>query len=118
MFEKNLTIVYLLDFYGEVLAERTRAMLEAYYAEDMSLAEIAVHEGISRQGVRHMIKKGEEELSFLEEKLGLARQFSVLYERANCLLLDAKALKENKQIDKETLVLHMEECAQIILSKK
>ena len=45
--------------------------VDAYYDSDLSLAEIAEDEGISRQGVRHIIKKGEEQLSFLEEKLGL-----------------------------------------------
>ena len=71
MFEKNLRISYLLDFYGEALDEHTRSVMTAYYEDDLSLGEIATDEGISRQGVRHIIKKGEEQLSFLEEKLGL-----------------------------------------------
>ena len=74
MFEKNLTVEFLLDFYGEVLPEKTRRILGAYYGEDLSLAEIAEGEGISRQGVRHILKKGEEELFFLEERLGLAER--------------------------------------------
>ena len=43
-----------------------------YYDEDYSLAEIADEIGISRQGVRNIIKKTEAELFFYEEKLGLA----------------------------------------------
>lgn len=74
MFEKNLTIEYLLDFYGEVLDEHTKKILSAYYGEDLSLAEIAGEIGISRQGVRHILKKGEEILFSLEEKLGLAKR--------------------------------------------
>ena len=62
MFEKNLEINYLLDFYGEVLSERKREVLEMYYNEDLSLAEIAGDIGISRQGVRDIIKKSEDEL--------------------------------------------------------
>lgn len=76
MFEKNLNIGLLLDFYGEVLAERKRQVLDFYYNDDLSLAEIANEIGISRQGVRDMIKKAEEELNFLEEKLGLAARFA------------------------------------------
>ena len=72
MFEKNLRLSYLLDFYGEVLDEHTRQVMKAYYDDDLSLAEIAQGVGISRQGVRHLIKKGEEQLSFFEERLGLA----------------------------------------------
>ncbi len=74
MFEKNLTIEYLLDFYGEVLDEHTKKILSAYYGEDLSLAEIAGEIGISRQGVRHILKKGEDILFSLEEKLGLAKR--------------------------------------------
>ena len=76
MFEKNLNIAYLLDFYGEVLPERKRIVMEYYYQDDLSLAEIAEEIGISRQGVRDIIKKGEEELFFYEEKLHLAERFS------------------------------------------
>ena len=75
MFEKNLNIAYLLDFYGEVLTDRKKDALDSYYNNDMSLAEIAEDMGISRQGVRDTIKKAEEELLFYEEKLGLAKKF-------------------------------------------
>ena len=86
MFEKNLHLAYLLDFYGEVLGERTRELLEMYYCDDMSLAEIADAVGITRQGVRGGIKKGEEELLFLEEKLHLAAKHKTLKHRAEALL--------------------------------
>lgn len=80
MFEKDLSIGYLLDFYGELLAERRRGALDMYYNEDLSLSEIAEVIGISRQGVRDMIKKAEAELLFYEEKLGLARRFGEVRE--------------------------------------
>ena len=41
MFEKNLQIGYLLDFYGDILPERKRSVMDMYYNEDLSLAEIA-----------------------------------------------------------------------------
>ncbi|MBQ8208004.1 MAG: YlxM family DNA-binding protein [Clostridia bacterium] len=75
MFEKNLSMGYLLDFYGEVLSERKREVLGYYYNDDLSLSEIAAELEISRQGVRDIIKKAEEELTFLEEKLHLAEKF-------------------------------------------
>jgi len=74
MFEKNLELGYLLDFYGELLSDRKRAVMDMYYNEDLSLAEIASEIGISRQGARDIIKKCEEELFFFEEKLGLAQK--------------------------------------------
>lgn len=75
MFEKNMNISFLLDFYGDVLDEKPRALLDLYYNEDLSLAEIAESEGMTRQGVRHVIKKAEQQLLFLENKLGLANHF-------------------------------------------
>ena len=74
MFEKNMRFVYLLDFYAELLDEHTRGIMQAYYEDDLSLAEVAEDVGISRQGVRHLIKKGEEQLEFFESKLCLAKK--------------------------------------------
>ena len=78
MFEKNLRIAYLLDFYHDVLDEHIAAVMKSYYNDDLSLAEIASDVGISRQGIRHLIKKGEERLEFLEERLGLSKRHSEL----------------------------------------
>ena len=75
MFEKNLGMSFLLDFYGQMLTERKRTVMNMYYNEDLSLSEIADEIGISRQGVRELIKKSEAELSGLEETLKLASRF-------------------------------------------
>lgn len=83
MFEKDLRISYLLDFYGDVLTERKKEVLDMYYNEDLSLAEIAEQISISRQGVRELIKKAEDELLFLEEKLGLAKKMRALRSHAD-----------------------------------
>lgn len=93
MFEKNLTVEFLLDFYGEVLSPRTRDLLAAYYGDDLSLSEIAEGESISRQGVRHILKKGEEELFFLEERLGLAARHRAMREAAERIRTLAEALE-------------------------
>ena len=78
MFEKNLEMSLLLDFYGETLSERKLTIMNLYYNEDYSLAEVADEIGISRQGVRDLIKKAEAELAELEAKLGLAARFEAL----------------------------------------
>ena len=92
MFEKNLKICLLLDFYGDVLDEHAGTIMRAYYEDDLSLSEIAEGEGISRQGVRHVIKKGEEQLLFLEEKLGLCAHYAELERIADALGEMARAL--------------------------
>lgn len=90
MFEKNLNIGYLLDFYGDLLSERKHTVMDMYYNEDLSLAEIATEIGISRQGVHDLIKKSEDELRFYEEKLGLAARLRLVEQYADSLSALAK----------------------------
>ena len=82
MFEKNLNISLLLDFYGDILTERQSDMLSLYYNEDCSLAEIADTYSISRQGVRSVLKKAETILFDMENKLGLAARFVKMREKS------------------------------------
>lgn len=72
---KNLEISLLLDFYGKMLTDKQRDVVELYYNEDLSLAEIAAHSGITRQGVRDSIKRAEVQLLDCEQRLGLAERF-------------------------------------------
>ena len=109
MFEKDWKKSYLLDFYGDVLTERKREVLDMYYNEDLSLAEIADEIGISRQGVRDLIKKAEEEIFFLEEKLGLAKKMSAIKSHSDKLLSIAEASSLPCEI-----VSEIEEIAKII----
>lgn len=71
MFSKNLLLPCLLDIYGVLLTDRKRELLDYYYEEDYSLSEISELTGISRQGIRDSVKKGEALLIDYEEKLGL-----------------------------------------------
>lgn len=72
---KNLEISFLLDFYGDMLTDKQRDVVELYYNEDLSLAEIAEHSGITRQGVRDSIKRAEGQLLEYEDRLHLAARF-------------------------------------------
>jgi len=101
MFEKNLKLASLLDFYGEVLSERKQAVLSLYYNEDLSLAEIAEDIGISRQGVRELIKKAEEELIFLEEKLGLEKKFNLALSQCDKIFARLEAEKASNELKDE-----------------
>ncbi len=117
MFEKDLTVGFLLDFYGDVLSERHRSIMEMYYGDDLSLAEIAENEGISRQGIRHIIKKCEEELRFLEERLGLATQFATLQRTAKDMLsLSARLASHGESEETLALSREMRLCALALLS--
>ena len=78
MVDKNLRISVLLDHYGAMLTDKQREVIDLYYNDDLSLAEIAEQEGITRQGVRDNIKRGEAQLLEMEEKLHAARRFERL----------------------------------------
>ena len=110
MFEKNLAISDLLDTYSAVLSDRHRELLDYYYNQDLSLAEIAELVGISRQGVRDGIKKAEEELFFLEERLQLQKKAESVRETAARLLADAnRGIKHAVQEMLQAMEIQMEE---------
>ena len=75
---KNLELSYLIDFYGDVLTTKQRDVMEQYYNDDLSLSEIAENFGITRQGVRDAIKRGEAILLDLEEKVGFAERYRTM----------------------------------------
>ena len=66
----------LLDFYGELLTEKQREYFDLHYNEDLSLAEIAQSEGVSRQSVWDIIRRAEETMRRFEEKTGLVARFA------------------------------------------
>lgn len=68
---KTLRMNQLFDFYQALLTDKQQQMLELYYEEDLSLAEIAEHYDISRQAVHDNIKRGENLLEDYEAKLEL-----------------------------------------------
>ena len=89
---KNLEISLLLDFYGDMLTEKQRDVVELYYNEDLSLSEIAAHSGITRQGIRDSIKRAESVLLDLEERLGLARKFRQIQDGLDQIIRNAKQI--------------------------
>ena len=56
VFEKDLRFNLLYDLYGALLNEHRSEIFSLYYAEDLSLSEIAEDTGLSRQGVRATLK--------------------------------------------------------------
>ncbi len=109
MFEKNMKFSYLLDVYGSLLDDHSEAIMKAYYEDDLSLSEIAEGEDISRQGVRHIIKKSEEQLDHLDARLKLTEHYaelSALSQRLHAIAarldgtdaLDANIAREIREI--------------------
>lgn len=90
---KSVRTGLLLDFYGNLLTDRMRITCEEYYNDDLSLAEIAQDEGISRQGVYDTIRRAARQLEEYEERLGLLALFERQQQRARKAL---EFLAENK----------------------
>lgn len=109
---KNFKISVLLDLYGKLLTEKQYDMLDLYYNDDFSLAEIAEHYDISRQGVHDSIKRGEELLINYEKVLKLSenqqKYQDILIEfksQALDVLNECRKVSFGKNIAEKTIVL-------------
>ena len=91
---KNMEIALLFDFYGELLTEKQRNVVEMYYNDDLSLAEIAESENITRQGVRDSIKRAEAQMLELEDKLHLTVRFREMREGFAAICNAAEEIRE------------------------
>jgi len=89
---KNMELALLFDFYGDMLTEKQRDVIELYYEDDLSLSEIAENAGITRQGVRDSIKRAEGQLLEMEERLGLVRRFREMREGVSAILQAAQEI--------------------------
>lgn len=75
MNDKHFSMCLLFDFYGDILTEKQHELFDLYYNEDLSLAEIAEHASITRQGVRDGIVRAERTLLQMEDKLKFVERF-------------------------------------------
>ena len=103
---KDIGFVYLFDFYKDMLTDKQAAAIDLYYNEDLSLAEISDQLGITRQGVRDNIKRAEQVMLNLEEKIGAASRYKSTFEDLKETVDMLKALKDKTE--------HKQECEEII----
>ena len=93
----------LYDFYGELLTEHQRQVYEDVVVNDLSFAEIAQEQGISRQGVHDLIRRCDRILEKYEEKLRLVEKFQRTRRLADRIeqLLDEYEKKSDKTLLEE-----------------
>lgn len=84
MIDKVTRVGLLYDLYGELLTAHQRQLVELYYFDDWSLAEVAEELSVSRQAVHDNLKRSEEQLEHYESVLHLYDSS----ERANTALTD------------------------------
>lgn len=92
--DKNIEISLLFDFYGQLLSQKQHRAVSLYYNDDLSLSEVAEDMGITRQGVRDLVKRSEAELYEYEQKLGLYKRFEGVTEYAKRIRRLAESISD------------------------
>lgn len=73
--DRDAKISLEYDYYGVLLSERQREVMNLYHEENLSLSEISQELKISRQAVHDALKNAQAALTNYEEKLGLVERF-------------------------------------------
>lgn len=105
MLEKRPLMNLLYDFYGPLLTERQRTLMELYYEQDLSLGEIADQCGITRQGVHDGLKRACEALERYEERLGLVSRHLAHRERLERLRTELEKMA-GPEAERVRAILH------------
>ena len=100
--DKVLEITLLYDFYGELLTEKQRNVIELYYQDDYSLNEIGDRYDITRQAVHEMIKRTEKILMQYEQKLLLVDKFIKQRERLESAVAEFDRLIKDKCLSEDS----------------
>ena len=87
---RKVDLAFLAAFYGGLLTETQRRILSMHCEEDLSLAEIAAEEGVSRQSVHESLSRAASRLEELESALGMAERFRRVEEGLNEALASMK----------------------------
>jgi predicted DNA-binding protein YlxM (UPF0122 family) len=92
--KKMIDDTVLLDFYGELLTDKQKTIMEYYYNDDYTLTEISEILNISRQAIYDTVKRTNELLNVYENKLHLASDY---YDKENKIDIIEEELKQIKE---------------------
>ena len=90
----------LMDYYGCLLTEKQINIMNMYFNEDLSLAEIAEINHTSRQAIHDLIKRCYKQLVVHEEKLGLLQKNKIRNDKGNQLIM---LLEKKSDLDKNLI---------------
>lgn len=101
--EKKVEVSMLCQIYGKLLTKKQLEILDDYYNNDLSLSEIAENNQITRQAVRDIIKKGENKLFDLEEKLSFMKKTMEQEKKLQDIMTELSKIEPNisdKKVEK------------------
>jgi len=98
---KKVDLDWLLSIYGSLLTEKQLTITSLYCEEDLSIAEIAEQEGISRQCVHETLQRVEKQLRSLEEHLQMRNRFDHL----QTVLTKAKASVNGNNVTEAEILI-------------
>ena len=104
--DKHIEVSMLLEIYGKLLTNKQQSVLNDYYNNDLSLAEIADEHHISRQGVRDIIMKGEGKLFEYEEKLAIMEKTKMQEKQIQLILAQLSEITDNSSDKKVENILN------------
>lgn len=95
--EKNIRICDLLDIYGNLLNKKQQEILKEYFANDISLNEIAENLNVSKQAVQDLIARATKKLEWYESRLGLL-EIKKLISQLEGTIKDKQILKQLNEL--------------------
>ncbi|MDP4147000.1 MAG: putative DNA-binding protein [Bacillota bacterium] len=110
--EERVQISILLDLYGDLLTDKQRSIMDLYFNDDLSLAEISEHTNTSRQAIFDLIKRCQKQLIEYENKLRLMEKNSQSESYKEIILNNIELLKA--KVDNECLSF-VEEIKRLVL---
>ena len=107
----RIELSILLDYYGVLLTEKQKSIMNLYYNDDLSLSEIAEINNTSRQAIYDLIKRCYNQLQNYESKLELMKNdLEISNKKKDIMLLlnqlESKDIHYNKTISQIKKILH------------
>ena len=91
----------LYDFYGSLLTDKQREVMELYHEENYSIVEIAKELNVSKQAVYENLKKSDRILREYEAKLGLMWSLLESRELIGSIQNRIDVLMDSPELDKD-----------------
>lgn len=103
--DERVQISILLDLYGELLTTKQKNIMNLYFDDDLSLAEISEINNTSRQAIYDIIKRCHKLLLNYDSKLNLLEKERISLELKKDIETKLDSLKKEITIDKRLEII-------------